>query len=136
VTTRPDAEDGTKPHPAVAVIDSIVEARKMLVQAVQPGMGEYHLRHLVAVYEWALAQQPYAAGDRVELAVDLDIKRDSGWWPHRDTLVRGAVATVEDVSFNSHYGARGAHLRFDAYKHGIFHIWLDQIAPQPDGGVR
>lgn len=112
--TAHNAESVARPHPAVAVIDGIVEHVRAIEKLVQPGDGEFYLRTLLKVYEWALAQQPFRAGDRVKLRHDLDLSSAPGYRPYADLLVEGAPGVVDHIDFNGAWSKWQAGVKFDA----------------------
>lgn len=64
------------------------------------------LQRLVAIEQWALKQQPFQPGARVQLAPHYQVPQylesgsQHGWWVYRDCLHPGARAMVQTIDFN------------------------------------
>ena len=112
------------------VIDGVIEHIRAAAALVTPGDGEFHLRTLLKIRDWAVAQQPVQVGDRVRLDAEVDFDAAHGWRPWRELLRPGALGTVEEISFNGVHDYWGATVRFDGGD-GLFvmHVkWLSKIA--------
>lgn len=118
-------------HPAEAIIDGLAEHARAMEKLIQRGSGEFHLRTLLKVYDWALEQQPFKAGDRVKLSHDIDLKNSPGYLGYAQYFVKDSKAVVVEVSFNGAWSIWQAVLKFDAEdaKHqftlGQHHLVLD-----------
>lgn len=111
---RRSAEYVAPPHPAEAVIDGIVEHVRAVEKLVQRGDGEYRLRTLLKVWEWALMQQPFQAGDRFKLRHDVDLDNAPGYQHYADFFVEGATGVVVEIDFNGSWSKWQAGIKFDA----------------------
>jgi hypothetical protein len=67
---------------------------------LDPGNGEFHLRTLVKMAQWAVENQPVKIGDTVLLDADRvqAIRPSNGWYPYKDLLYD--EHEVLDVGFN------------------------------------
>ena len=106
------------------------------------------LHYLREVEIWAMATQGVQPGQKVAIADDFEVSRDTGWWAYRECLVPGAIGTVVDMFL--HVG-RGRWLvafqpdvawtRSDYQPEVIhpknapvtFHLWADQVRPLREG---
>ena len=118
-TGRTDAE----------LVAELVETTEHLGRLLQRGYGVFQLETLLAIKEWALAQQPVQTGDRVVVTRDLVSSRASGWWGYRELLdprLRNE-GVVESVDFNAHWKVWQASVRFDAKPDGTFSISVSSL---------
>lgn len=98
----------------IAIIDRLQEAAKAL-----GAISDYEIEKLYAILDWALAQQPVRAGDRVEIIKDLKIKerfadgKACGWFPYRECLAVGKTGVVHKVEFFPSSGRWNADVTMD-----------------------
>lgn len=104
---------------ALKLID---QGNKML----QGGSFIYHVERLLGAYEYATTRlAPAVVGDRVMLTKTPNITKSKapGWMGSRHFLIRGAIATVREVSLDT--GGFCFQLMFDDES------WLKDGVPQP-----
>lgn len=69
-----------------------------------PSGGElrHEIKQAAAIRAWCYRQLGIEVGDRVRIAVDLNITATDawGWLPYTEALAKGATATVVDIDFN------------------------------------
>lgn len=85
------------------LVDGLVDDYRSRTR-LDRGQGEFHLRSLVKIAEWAYAQQPVQPGDRIRIdhkIFDRAVTGPSnGWWPYRHELKDG-VHLVREIMFNA-----------------------------------
>lgn len=106
------------------IIRQLIEHARAAERLVLPGYGEFHLTQLCDAFDWAVANQPVKAGDRVVVVrLPAGIERPGhGWRPYVDVLNPEAKnpATVLNVDFYRAHGEPqgggvwSASIRFDA----------------------
>jgi hypothetical protein len=84
------------------IIDGLIEHARPLAKLIEPGDGEYHLRTLLKVYDWAVAQQPFKVDDVVQVNVG-PFERGHGYEPYNDLWLTRPTGVVHSVDYN------GAH---------------------------
>ena len=110
------------------LVATLVEATQAMGRLLQPGYGAFQLQTLLAIKEWAIAQQPVQISERVEPRFALvDERRNPGWKGYKDLLVPGNVGVVESLDFNAHSKTWQAAVRFDSLVDALFAIGVDRL---------
>jgi hypothetical protein len=109
------------------LLDVVVQSTRKLADALRPGDGEYKLRQLVEVEQWAKAQQPHHVGDVVTLRHCIDFVESPGWTPYADILEVGAIGVVTDVRFSGRKWR--ANVEIDGETFSFPMGWLDKARP-------
>lgn len=104
---------------AESIIDSLVEHSQELGRLLQKGNGEWRLRSLLKVYDWAVAQQPFAVGDRVHVVVG-PFGRDHGYSPYNEVWASTPAGVVKAVEYNGHYLYWAFTVELDALPSKLF----------------
>jgi len=81
------------------LVDGIVEAARAAEKLVQPGDGEYRLRKLIDVYEWALERLPFKVGDEA-IVVAGPFKAGHGFAHYNDLWETEPTGEILDVHFS------------------------------------
>jgi hypothetical protein len=94
---------------AVEALEALGKQQQNLTQGI---------KHLRAVEEWALAQQPVKDGDKVTLKSSFVSppppgRGGNGWSAYHEALVPGATGVVREVSYNGYHHYWGAEVRLD-----------------------
>lgn len=114
------------------MIDGIVEHAQSFARLVRSGDGEYRLRSLLKVYDWALSQLPFKIGDRVTVYVG-PFKSDHGYAPYNDLWLTRPSGAVEQVHFNGTYTYWSYLVRFDNVRPShLFSFSEEQIRLEQD----
>lgn len=97
------------------------------LRVTETGSGIWwELEQLRAIKEWALGQLPVKAGDRARIRDGFTVTKEHtpGWWSNRECLVPGALCTVIEVDYNSHYRFWQAGIKLDRE----WAVWEDRGA--------
>lgn len=118
-----------------------------MVDGIDGQAVAYEHRKLLAIREWALGRIgiDYRTGDRVRIKDDYEVHErfadghHNGWWPYRDCLVPGALATAGEIDFNAVHGYWYADItldrEFSTYEISdeFTHFWHGPVASTPEG---
>lgn len=114
-----------KPGRYEKLVDDLVADYQAPRVKLDPGNGEFHLRTLLKIAQWAADNQPVKVGDVVDLdpAKIESIDRSSGWWPWKEEMLDGPF-TVEAVDYN---GARDFWFFAVRCGGGLFNVPMDWV---------
>ena len=118
-----------------AIVDGLVEHGKAIAKLVQPGDGAYHLNTLLKVHDWAVAQQPYKVGDRVQVNVG-PFKVTHGFSPWNHVWIDRPLADVIAVEYNGSHDYWAFLVRVDGIPDKSFNFSAESLSvPRPNDEV-
>lgn len=87
---------------ATEEIIELARIRERMTKILQPGNGEFHLRTIMAMAQWAVSQQPFQKDDMVFLDKRRvrAIKESSGWYRYRETMAEDGPFRVTNIGYN------------------------------------
>jgi len=114
-----------------ALVDGLIEENQRPKFRLDPGNGEFQLRTLLKMAEWAVANQPVKVGDIVDLGDwPGTITSSSGWWHWRNHLARQSHVVV-DVLMNGAYGTWMFKVVVDGCSFSLPMEWATVQDPKP-----